>query len=48
MVPFRGGWHRERLGEYQIPNQIRITGNTTAADGDQFYPIEVIETGEMG
>jgi hypothetical protein len=32
----------------QRGDQIRVTADATAADGDEFYPVEVAETGESG
>jgi hypothetical protein len=32
----------------QRGDQIRVTGDATAADGDSFYPVEVVDTGETG
>lgn len=38
----------EALAYLQRGDQIRVTGDSTAADGDTFSPIEVVETGETG
>ena len=38
----------EVLAYLQRGDQIQVTDDVTAADGDDFYPIEVVETGEIG
>src|SRR5215210_5734604 len=38
----------EVLANLQRGDPIRVTGDAVAADGDAFYPIEVVETGETG
>jgi hypothetical protein len=38
----------EVLAYLQRGDPIRVTGDAVAADGDAFYPIEVVETGETG
>jgi hypothetical protein len=38
----------EVIAYLQRGDRIRVTGDTTAADGDAFYPVKVIETGETG
>jgi hypothetical protein len=36
------------LAYLQRGDQIRVTGDAVPADGDTFYPIEVVDTGETG
>jgi len=38
----------EVLTYLQRGDPVRVTGDSVAADGDAFYPIEVVETGETG
>jgi hypothetical protein len=38
----------EVLAYLQRGDPIRVTGDAVPADGDAFYPIEVVETGETG
>jgi len=38
----------EIVGYLQRGDQIRVTAEATAADGDAFYPVEVVGTGETG
>jgi hypothetical protein len=38
----------EIVSYLQRGEQIRVTGDATSADGDAFYPIEVVETGDTG
>jgi hypothetical protein len=38
----------EVLAYLQRGDPIRVTGDVVPADGDAFYPIEVVETGETG
>ncbi len=38
----------EIVAYLQRGDQIRVTDDATEADGDAFYPIEVVETGESG
>jgi hypothetical protein len=38
----------EVLTYLQRGDRIRVTGEATAADGDEFYPVEVVDTGETG
>ena len=38
----------EIVAYLQRGDQIRVTADSTAADGDEFYPVEVVETGESG
>jgi hypothetical protein len=38
----------EVLGYLQRGDPIRVTGDAVPADGDAFYPIEVVETSETG
>jgi hypothetical protein len=38
----------EIVGYLQRGDQIQVTGEATFADGDAFYPVEVVETGETG
>jgi hypothetical protein len=38
----------EVLAYLQRGDSIRVTGDAAAGDGDAFYPVEVVETGETG
>ena len=38
----------EVLAYLQRGDSIRVTGDAVPADGDAFYPVEVVETGETG
>jgi hypothetical protein len=38
----------EIVAYLQRGDQVRVTGEATAADGDAFYPVRVTETGETG
>ncbi len=38
----------EVLGYLQRGDQVRVTGEAMPADGDAFYPVEVVATGETG